>query len=379
MSQQNVDGNVTATTAVPDSSEESSSKAQQKKPSVPSKSAREKKKEQHKKFLNQKVVQNRLNPKLDAKRHISEDDLAAVLEECRRTVVQQPPRQVSVQIDTDALDATCKNTVQYLYNVGKVQAFAEGGADVDAQNLKKVVMAQAAAKIHIARRHNGKLVNVEDSDYVNRVEKRFTVLPKVLNVYIEQIGHFEVDGQVFIPSKQPPLAFKKLASNQYMTTITRNSPEGEFRAIITIAPENLGDYVNEAGVVSDPLTVFANGHGTITWVPTTSLGDFRDLCTWYEGFISRCSRKAGNILENVVYGKGEGTPALLVGSRYDARISQLEIWCAKKIDHNSLQIGGLFGYGYESTDAFHNEAIACITDRIDTEGMYQRIQRCQKL
>lgn len=374
--QQPRDGEVFEEYPQQNSSEGLPSTSQQRK-SVPSKSVRNRKKEEHKKHLNKKVIQNRLNPRLDAKRHISEDDLAAVLEECRRTMIQQPPREVEVEIDTPALDEVCRNTVQYLYTVGKVQACAEGGAEVDSVNLKKVVVAQSMAKIHLARRFNGKLVNVEDSDYVNRVEKRFTVLPKVLNVYVEQVGHFEVDGQVFVPKKQSPLQFRRLARDQYLTALHRSSP-GDERALVTISPEFAGRYVTD-GIVADPLTAVLNGHGVLHWVPSSSVGDFRTLCQWYEDFISRCSRKAGNILQNVIFSKGEGTAAQLVGSRYDERISQLEIWCAKKIDQNSLQIGGLFGFGFGSSDKFHDEELACITDRIDTEGMYQRIQRCQKL
>lgn len=351
--------------------------AQQKK-HVPSKSVRNKKKEEHKKHLNKKVVQNRLNPRLDAKRHISDDDLAAVLEECRRTAMQQPPREVEITVETPALHEVCKNTVQYLYNVGKVPACADGGADTDVANLEKVVIAQAATKVNLARRHNGKLINVSEADYTNRVEKRFTVLPKITNIYLEQIGYFEVDGQVFIPKSLPPLTFKKLSAGQFMTELSRNSPNGEERAIATLTPEYVPTYVRD-GIVTDPITMISQGHGLIHWVPVNGIGDFRDLCVWYEDFISRCSRKASNILQNVTYGKGEGTVAQLVGSRYDERIHQMEIWCCKNIDQNTLQIGGLFSYGYKSKDKFHDEDLACVTDRIDIEGMYQRIQRCQKL
>lgn len=349
-----------------------------KKISVPSKSVRERKKEDHKRHLNKKVVQNRLNPRLDAKRHISEDDLAAVLEECRRTAMQQPVREFEVKVDTDALTETCKNTVQYLYTVGKVPACEHGGFNTDVANLKKVVVAQASTKISLARRHNGKLVNVADSDYSTRVEKRFNVLPKVLNVYLEQIGHLELDGQVFVPKKLPPLTFGRLAAGQYMTTMSQSSPDGEKRAIAAVPPEHVATYVVD-DVVNDPMTMLNNGHGTLNFVPIDSIGDFHSLCTWYEEFTSRCSKKAGNMMQDVVFGKGEGTAAQLVGSRYDERIHQMEIWCVKKIDQNTLQIGGLFAYGFESDEKFHDEDLACITDRIDTEGMYQRIQRCQKL
>lgn len=351
--------------------------ADQKKTSVPSKSVRNKKKEDHKKHLNKKVVQNRLNPRLDAKRHISEDDLAEVLEECRRTAMQQPVREVQVTVDTPALSDLCRHTVQYLYNVGKVQVHPEG-SNVDIQNLKKVVVAQATAKVELARRHCGKTVNVSEVDYINRVEKRFTVLPKIMNAYVEQIGHFTLDGQMFVPKKLPPLTFKMLSAGQYMTTLSRSGPNGEERAVLTLANEHVATYVVN-GVVNDALTAVAQGHGLVTWVPVSGIGDFRQLCEWYEDFISRCSRKAGNILQNVVFSKGEGTVAQLVGSRFCDRIQQLEIWCCKLLDQNTLQIGGLFQFGYESSDKYHDEAIACVTDRIDVEGMYQRIQRCQKL
>lgn len=165
-----------------DSSEAQASNANQKKTAVPNKSVRNKKKEEHKKHLNKKVVQNRLNPRLDAKRHISDDDLAAVLEECRRTAMQPPPREVEIKVETPALHDICKNTIQYLYTVGKVQVCDAGGADADVTNVERVIVAQASAKVNLARRHNGKLVNVAESDYVNRVEKRFTVLPKIANV-----------------------------------------------------------------------------------------------------------------------------------------------------------------------------------------------------
>lgn len=346
---------------------------------LPSKSVRQKKKDSHKQHLNKKTFENKLKPRLDAKRYFPDDELAAVLEECRRTAMQQPAREVEIQVNTPSLTEMCQQTVDYLINVGKVQPSAEGAAH-DAQNLEKVVKAQATAKVHVARRTNGKLVDVHEVEYVNRIEKRFTVVPKVLNVYLEQIGHFEIDGQPFIPKSLPPLRFNRLAAGRLMTGLERNSPAGVREiAIAIINPENIAGYVENGRFVGDPIDMVTQRHGVLEWIRADSIDDFQQLCSWYEGFITRCTRKAGSLLQNVVYAKGEGTAAQLVGSRDDPRILQREVWCCKKLDQNTLQIGGLFGYGYGSADKFHDEDLSCVTDRIDTEGMFQRIQRCQKL
>lgn len=342
---------------------------------VPSKNVRLKKKDAHKKLLNEKTMQNKVNPRLDAKRFFAEEDLAIVLEECRRTAMQQPPREFDVSIEGTSLTNVCAETVNYLSIVGKVLP-----RDGDAENLAKVVKAQAITKINLARRHNGKTVNVAELEYSNRVEKRFNVLPKILNVYLEQIGFCTVDGQTFIPKKKVAPSFETLGPGRYLTTLRRNSPQGELMGIATIAQAHLASYVENGVFVNEHLFVDnLNTHGTIEWVPTSSVGNFQSLCTWYEDFINRCSKRVASVLEHVTYGKGEGSVAQLVGSRDDERIQQREVWCNKLIDQNTLQIGGLFGYGYMSTDKFHDEDIATLSDRIDIEGMYQRIQRCQKL
>lgn len=349
--------------------------APQAKKSVPSKKVRQGKKDSHKKHLNQKTVENKIKPRLDAKRHFPEEDLAALLEECRRTAMQQPAREIEVQVETPALRELCVQTVNYLHTVGKV---APGENDVD--NLEKVIKAQALTKIAIARRSNGKIVDVGESDYTSRIEKRFTVLPKVANIYLENIGQFEDEGQVFVPKRLRPLRFSNLARGRYLTSMTRNSPEGIREvAIATIREEAVANYVVNGQFTGDPFALMTSGQGTITWERIDSVGDFRTLCEWYENFISKCGRKAGGLLQNVIFAKGEGTVAQLVGSRDDPHTMRREIWCNRKIDQNTLQIGGLFGYGYLSSDKYHDEDIATIHDGMDVEGMYQRIQRCQRL
>lgn len=342
---------------------------------VPSKKVRQGKKESHKKHLNQKTVENKIKPRLDAKRHFPEEDLAALLEECRRTAMQQPVREIEVKVETPALRELCVQTVDYLHTVGKV---APGVDDVD--NLEKVVKAQALTKIAIARRSNGKIVDVGEADYTSRIEKRFTVLPKIANIYLENIGQFECEGQVFVPKRLRPLRFSNLARGRYMTSMTRNSPEGVREvAIVTVEDNMAANYVTNGLFTGDPFTLVTNGHGSISWERIDSVGDFHALCVWYENFISKCGRKASGLLQNVVYTKGEGTVAQLVGSRDDPQTMRREIWCNRKIDQNTLQIGGLFGYGYLSSDKYHDEDIAVIHDGMDVEGMYQRIQRCQRL
>lgn len=353
---------------------------QPEKKKLPSKSARSKKNISHTKHLNKKTLENKLKPKLDAKRYFPEEDLQLVLEECRRTVLQQPVREVEIKVNTPSLTKVCKETIDYLYNVGKVQPSEFGGHERDTVNLEKIVMAQAVAKVHAARRHNGKLVDTHEVEYINRIEKRFTVIPKVLNVYLEQIGQFEIEGQKFVPKSLPSLAFSRLAVGRFLTTMARNGPSGvRMVGVATVQPAHLNSYVDGGIFTGDPLVMLMSNHGTVEWVQADSIEDFRQLCEWYESFITRCTRKAGSLLQTVVYGKGEGTAAQLVGSRDDDRISQREMWCCKRIDQNTMQIGGLFGYGLMSTDKFHDEDIACIVDRMDIEGMYQRIQRCQKL
>lgn len=353
----------------------SGANAPQARKSVPSKKVRQGKKDSHKKHLNAKTVENKIKPRLDAKRHFPEEDLAALLEECRRTAMQQPVREFEVQVETPALHELCVQTVNYLHTVGKVAP----GTD-DADNLEKVIKAQALTKIAIARRSNGKIVDVGEADYTSRVEKRFTVLPKVANLYLEQIGQFEDDGQLFVPKRLRPLRFSNLTHGRYLTSLTRNGPGGIREvAIATIQDGAAVNYVEGGMFTGDPFALVTNGHGSITWERIDSVGDFRALCEWYESFISKCGRKAGGLLQNVIFSKGEGTVAQLVGSRDDPQTMRREIWCNRKIDQNTLQIGGLFGYGYLSSDKYHDEDIATVHDGMDVEGMYQRIQRCQRL
>lgn len=275
-----------------------------------------------------------MKSRLDAKRHFPDEDLAAMLEECRRTAVQQPVREVEVQIETPALRELCVQTIDYLHTVGKV---APGVDDVD--NLEKVVKAQALTKIAIARRSNGKIVDVGEADYTSRIEKRFTVLPKIANIYLENVGQFEHDGQTFVPKRLRPLRFMNLARGRFLTSMTRSSP-GSVRevAIATVNEGAAAQYVTDGVFTGDPFAMVTNGHGFITWERIDSIGDFRTLCEWYENFISKCGRKASGLLQNVVYAKGEGTVTQLVGSRDDQQTMRREIWCNRKIDQNTLQI-----------------------------------------
>lgn len=223
--------------------------------------------------------------------------------------MQQPVREIEVRLDTPSLYEVCKNTVDYLQTVGKV-APGEGGTAGDVDNLVKVMKAQAATKIAIARRSNGKLVEICEAEYSSRVEKRFTVLPKVANAYLENIGQFECDGQVFVPKRLPSLHFVSLVEGLYMTTYIRNGP-GNVRevAIASVNANQRQAYVQGKEFTGDPFTMVTNGHDTLVWERIDSIGDFRNLCEWYEKFISKCNRKAGALLQNVVFAKGEGKGA----------------------------------------------------------------------
>lgn len=340
----------------------------------PSKSVRERKKQAHLDHVNKGA--NAAKEAFMDKKYFSMDTISGVLEQIRNNQVQKVAREFPVSLDPSTITTISDSTVDYLYQTGKMTPDGNNGV-TDKRVLSKVLETVSIVKIHEARRLNGKMTTVRDLDYSTRVKSRFTVLPKLANDYVSNIGFFNHSGQVFVPSTTKVIQFTELRTGVYRTGITK-ATNGVVEYCVAIPrSEYVQTYVDGEGLVTDPFQMVTSGHGTIEWISEPPGGNFSQLCQAYEDFINRCSRKVANVMQIVDF-SGTGSVSQLVGSR-DLENSYREIWCNKDIDQGALMIGGLFGYGFNNKNIWYDEEIACVRSTMDMAGIFINLQRTQRI
>ena len=270
--------------------------------------------------------------------------------------ISHPPVEVPIVIQ-NAVETLAQETVIYLTN-NKVQVLPN-----DEQVLRQVTKLQINAKVAAARR----LGPFEDSSgndtLVNATISHFSKGFKSSAVFLDQIGTFELDGQLMVPRLPvvPPAGAIPLG---FRATSFRNSDTGEVLYVRA-----------EAGVQLTTAVIDAIVGENRRWI-ARDVENLGNLVDSYSDLLQRASKKVSYGVTDIDLKNGKGTASQLVGSKDAAFVGrEVDAWCIRPVPMTVLVHGAAWKFGFNSTSPWHNEETAAVLTNIDTGGFFKKIMR----
>lgn len=307
--------------------------------------------------------------------------------------------QIEFPVNTDSVGYLCQQIVELLHHACKIPSAQEAAEDevvqFDIDTLMWVTALQIEAKMQFARTGTQFLPHL-NRDVGNRVDRTELLLKRALTplaVYVDQIGRFTVQEQIFVPSISGSHDFVFYC----LSTLT-NTCRNHFRCYKDNNPvgvrmpfqNHLGEYMR-AVVNQDHLQqLIANGialpdgsgftpgfmatpanyqyFGLVDFVPEhipPAQPAFSEIIRRYVEFEGRVSKKLSQAFVEIDISSGKGVESQLVFRRH-LHDQQYAAWSPRNVRAEALEIGAILGLGHTCT--FGNEGFASVGATIDTSA-----------
>lgn len=215
----------------------------------------------------------------------------------------------------------------------------ENTREEDRKTLEEVTSLQVYAKCAIARKQGPFERDMASADVIRTVCEELSVGLKSSQAYLDNIGRFEIEGQVFVPA---------LPKNP-----VHEIPDGWTRTSFTSAQGTL--YVNLVGYqgpVPDPTSFdvmrLPEDRQRIIGGRAISV---ENTVKRYSRLLERIGKKMAHALVPLDFVSGKGTPAQLVGCyknpQTDSR-QEVEAFCMRKVSPSVLLLGAGCEFGLNS-------------------------------
>lgn len=289
------------------------------------------------------------------------DNLSEIIEEISLARSINHPT-LDIEINFDATTEIVASTVRYM------QSKRINVLPTNERTIESVIKLQAKAKVVLARRRTDKSPGNET--FVERTIKHFQVTTKAIAVYLNQIGLFDDSGQSIVPKfrVQPTPGFIPVTPTVY-------GPDQRRMGIAVPADQNERQRV-QGLLVENALPITQIGMNPLIQEPNENI-NIEELNRLYADIVNRIRGKCADAIVRIDFDEPLGGPAQLVGSReIDHETGRyVEAWSIRKTTRSALILGGACGFGRNSSDPLHNEAIKFENIDIDPSSWWDKLQR----
>ena len=342
---------------------------------------RQNKNKQFESELNAKIESIKINLGYSAQEIFGDRTISSII---------HPPKEV--KINTDTVGDLCDLLAEILHGACKIPPPQASAIDetiaYDSETLMWVTALQIEAKMQRARSNSSfpPSLDVEVEMRVQRTELLLSKALAPLAIYIEQIGRFDVDGQMFIPgysgidfsyhrlfdSTNPCTSYiRGLTSEQSGVMLPRYGPDGR-RLFLRPLVDN--------EVLVDRRIMLADGNvnpafiehpdqfqwfGVVEVVPGAAPQmplTFEVIVSRYVDLQSRINKKLSNVLVDIDF-RAKGNESQIVYC--DDGDGLVNAWSPRKIRADAFEMGAILKLGYRHQSFGHPDMCAsvCTIDR----------------
>lgn len=321
------------------------------------------------------------------------------------TAVVRP--QLEFPIYTDTIGELCDDVAMVLHEACKVPPSSEVPEDkvidYDAETLKWVSALQIESKLYYARSGTNFIPELEP-EVANRALRTNTLLSDALvplAVYLDQIGRFDVQDQLFVPAfcgcdfSYGRLADRRNNSRLHFSTL-QDPPQVGVRTNFRdqygkVMYAHIPDVANAQHAIQEGIAIEVDGEirlseeflmaphqfqyfGIVEFVPgpdPPAPPSFEQIVARFAGLRGRVLKKVNNAFLGVNLSVGTGSEAQLVFRRRIARSSVFQVWSPRAVRSDALEMGAVLELGAECP--LGREDIATVSTTIDTSGALRNL------
>lgn len=322
--------------------------------------------------------------------------------------------QLEVPVSTQIIGEICDTTAEVLHTACKVPpapgVTPQEAIQYDAETLKFATALQLEAKFFNGRKGSEYLVDVHNERLVQRVCNLLSDALIPISVYLDQVGRFSIDGQIFIPATSGhAFVYSKLGD---IANIARDdfacfrdnpdpAPEGSIpinvvginggQMHVVIPPDSVqlaaqrglilqvreGDVLNIQNYGLNP--AFIQNPNAFQWfgviqmtevMPQRVMLQFDQVVTRYTELRGRVNKKLRDVFVDVKLVNGEGTESQLVNTT-DIGGSEVTAWAFRNVKEDALMFGALLQLGVPGPQSA--EQVKAVETVIDTAGAIQML------
>lgn len=323
----------------------------------------------------------------------------------KRTISAVTTPQLQVPINTDTVSELCDLVAETLHTACKIPPSPNVPHDedtiaYDADTLRWVSSVQIEAKMYHARAGTefspSTQAGVRDIAQDAPILLPEAILP--LSVFIDQIGRFVLDTQIFVPSYNGVQDFGYIQ----LSNLTNRSRANFADLVIEAQPAGIetplyseGGRRYHAALANDEAAVPLIERGILTqdglftaeflaapmnfnfvgllnfFIPAepTPIPEFNTIVARFAELQGRVNKKLNNAFAVVDLSKGEGLPSQLVYTRDAGR--NVDAWSPRRVPMDSLEIGTVLSLGWNNP--LGKIEVAQIMTVMNTSGALQAL------